>query len=133
MANALYGKYKEGLYTNSAPAVDWDNHDIKICLVSSSYTVNLATHQYKSDLSGIVATSGNLSGKSHTLGVIKASNPTIAAVTGSQVVAIVVWRDTGVAGTSPLIAYIDTMTGLPFTPSGADETISFDATNGIWS
>lgn len=135
MANALYGKYKATFYGSSAPAADWDADNIKIVLVTSGYTLAINSDQFLSDIAGgnRVATSGNLTGKSHTNGVVKAANTTLTAVTGSAVVAAVIYKDTGSAATSPLIAYLDTLVGFPFTPSGADETISFDATNGIWS
>lgn len=135
MANALYGKFKETFYGSAAPAINWDSDNVKAVMVSAGYTVSLSTDQFLSDIPGgaRIATSGNLSGKSHTLGVVKAANPTLTAVTGAQVIAIVIYKDTGVAGTSPLAIYLDVVTGVPFTPSGADETINFDATNGIWS
>ena len=39
-----------------------------------------------------------------------------------------IYIDTGVAGTSRLIAYIDTgVTGLPVTPNGGDINITWDA------
>lgn len=134
MANALYGKYKQTFYGSSAPAVDWDSDNIKVVLVSATYTVAINSDQFLSDISAParVATSGNLTGKSHTNGIVKAANVLLAAVTGSAVIAVVVYKDTGSAATSPLMAYLDTLTGIPFTPSGADETISFDATNGAW-
>lgn len=135
MANAQYGKYKQTWYGSAAPAVDWDSDNIKVVLVSASYTVAINSDQFLSDISAParIATSGNLSGKSHTNGVVKAANPTLSAVTGSAVIAAVIYKDTGSAATSPLIAYLDTVVGIPFTPSGADETITFDATNGIWN
>jgi hypothetical protein len=38
----------------------------------------------------------------------------------------VIYKDTGTAATSPLIAYIDTATGLPVTPNGGDITVTWD-------
>jgi hypothetical protein len=49
-----------------------------------------------------------------------------SAVTGDQSEALVIYKDTGSAATSPLIAYIDTATGLPVTPNGADVTVTWD-------
>jgi hypothetical protein len=46
-------------------------------------------------------------------------------VTGDQSEAVVMIKDTGDAATSPLIAYIDSATGLPITPSGSDITITW--------
>ena len=37
-----------------------------------------------------------------------------------------IYRDTGTEATSPLIAYIDTATGLPITPNGGDIIVVWD-------
>lgn len=125
MANALYDLGREKFLTGD---IAWDTDDIKVALVDTgTYTVNLATHEFHSDLSGIVATSGNLSSKTTTAGVADAADVTLSSVSGNQSEALVIFKDTGVSGTSPLIAYIDTATGLPVTPNGADITITWDS------
>ena len=50
-----------------------------------------------------------------------------AAMTSIE--AIVIYVDTGTEATSPLIAYIDTATGLPITPNGGDIIVTWD--NGV--
>jgi hypothetical protein len=80
---------------------------------------------------GRVAVSGNLGTKTTTNGVADAADVTFTAVTGDSVEAVVLYRHTGTEGTSELIAYIDTATGLPTTPSGGDITIQWNA-NGIF-
>jgi phage tail sheath gpL-like len=47
-------------------------------------------------------------------------------VSGAQSEAIVVYKDTGSAATSNLIAFIDTATNLPVTPNGGDITVTLD-------
>lgn len=126
MANALYDLGREGFLGGD---IDWDANDIKAVLVDTgAYTVNLATHQFLSDIpSGArIATSANLSGKTKTAGVADANDVTFTAVSGASVEALVLYQDTGVAGTSRLIAYIDTATGLPVTPNGSDITVTWD-------
>jgi hypothetical protein len=124
MATALYDKGREAFLNGD---IDWDTDDIRCVLVDTgTYTVNLATHDFHDDLSGIVATSGNFSGKTITAGVADADNVTFSAVSGSTVEAIVIYKWTGVSGTSPLIAYIDSATGLPVTPNGGDITVTWD-------
>lgn len=126
MAN---GFYKKGLEAFLSGSISWSSHDIKVVLVDTAgYTVNLSTHQYLSDIGAgyRIATSGNLAGKSVTDGVADASDATITAVTGASVEALVIYKDTGNTATSPLICYIDTMTGLPFTPNGSDVTITWN-------
>lgn len=126
MANALYELGRQGFLDGS---IDWDTDDIRCVLVDTgTYTVNLTTHQFHSDLSGIVATSGNFASKTVTLGVADAADVTLTAVTGATVEAIVIYQWTGVSGTSRLIAYIDTATGMsPLTPNGGDVTIVWDS------
>ena len=123
MSSALYDKGREGFLDGS---IDWDTDTIKACLVDTgTYTFN-AAHDFLDDVSGIVATSGALSGKSATGGVADAADVTFSAVSGSSVEAIILFKDTGVAATSRLIAYIDTGTGLPVTPNGGDITVAWD-------
>lgn len=125
MANALYDKGREGFLDGS---IDWDTDAIKCCLVDTgTYTVDLANHNDLADVTGIVATSGNLTSKTVAAGVADAADVTFSAVSGSSVEAIVIYQDTGVATTSRLIAYIDTATGLPVTPNGGDITIAWDS------
>ena len=124
MATALYDKGREAFLNGD---IDWDTDDIRCVLVDTgTYTVNIATHDFHNDLSGIVATSGNFSGKTITAGVADANNVTFSAVSGSTAEAIVIYKWTGVSGTSPLIAYIDSATGLPVTPNGGDITVTWD-------
>lgn len=127
MANALYDLGRQGFLDGS---IDWDTDNIKCVLVDTgTYTVNLATHQFHSDLSGIVATSANLASKTVTAGVADAADITFTAVSGSSVEAIVIYQDSGASSTSRLIAYIDTGTGLPVTPNGGDITIQWAGTS----
>lgn len=126
MANALYGKGRQKFLDGD---IDWSAHDIKCVLVDAAdYTVSIDSHEFLSDIAvgARVATSGNLASKTATLGVADAADVTFSAVTGDQSEALVIYRDTGSAATSPLIAYIDTATGLPVTPNGADITVTWD-------
>lgn len=126
MASGLYDKGREGFLDGT---IDWDTDTIKCVLVDTGvYTVNLATHDFLDDVSaGVVATSAALASKTVAGGVADAADVTFTAVSGATVEAIVVYKDTGVAGTSRLIAYIDTGTGLPVTPNGGDITIQWDS------
>ena len=126
MANALYDKGREAFLKGD---VDWLVDDIKCVLVDvADYTVDLANHDFLDDIAvgARVATSGNLGSKTATAGVADAADVTFTAVTGDQSEALVIYKDTGVAGTSQLIAYIDTATGLPVLPNGGDITVQWD-------
>lgn len=134
MANALYAKFKESLLSQN-PSVDLDTDTIKVALVSSTYTPNTASNQYYSSVSGVIGTPATLSGKSVTDGVFDASDVTFTSVTSTATVTqLVLYKDTGTASNSPLIALIDSATsGLPVTPNGGDITISWDnGTNKIF-
>lgn len=126
MANALYDFGREGFLASD---IDWDADNIKVALVDATYVRNLATHDFHDDLTGIVATSGNLASKTTTAGVADAADITISAVSGATITQLVIYQDTGVSATSRLIANIDTATGLPLVPNGGDVTVSFD--NGV--
>lgn len=126
MANALYAKGRQGFLDGS---IDWDTDTIKCVLVDTgAYTVDLAAHQFLSDVpSGArIATSGALTSPTATDGVADAADVVFTAVTGVQSEALVLYKDTGAAGTSRLIAYIDTATGLPVTPNGGNITVVWD-------
>ena len=126
MANALYAKGKEKLLT---AAINLSSDTIKAALVSTSYAQNLATDEFYSTISAVVLnTPATLGTKTVTAGVFDAADVTFTAVTaGSTVEAIVIYKDTGSAATSPLIAYIDTVTGFPLATNGGDITIVWDA------
>lgn len=127
MANALYGKGREKFLNGG---INWLNDNIKCALVDKDdYTVSIDTHEFLSDIpsAAIIATSGNFEGKTATLGVADANDITFTAVSGDPYEAIVIYKDTGLDTTSPLIAYIDTATGLPLTPNGGDNIITWDS------
>lgn len=126
MVNALYDHGREGFLLAD---IDWENDDIKVAALDATYTPNIATHQYLSDITGVVATTPNLTGKTWDAGVADADNTAFVAVTGAQIVRFVIYQDTGTSGTSRLIACIDTATGLPLTPVGDDLPLSWDSSS----
>lgn len=120
MANQLYVWGKQQCLEGS---IAWLTDTVKMVIVDTAeYTVNIATHQWLSDVpvAARVATSPALTGKSTTGGVAGAANPTFTAVTGPVSEAIIIYKDTGSASTSPLIAYMDTQIGIPVVPNGGD-------------
>jgi hypothetical protein len=125
MANALYAKGKEKILS---AAINLPSDTIKASLLSSSYTANLSTDEFWSTISAnLLNTSQTLGSKSVTAGVFDAADVTFTAVTsGSTVKAVVIWKDTGTASTSPLLVYIDTITGFPLATNGGDITITWD-------
>ena len=129
MSNALYAKGKEKILSGT---IDFPANTLKVALVKNTYPQNLATDEFYSDISAyVLGTPQTLSAKSVTAGVFDAGDATYTAVTaGDTSEGVVIYKDTGVAGTSALIAYIDTITGFPLATNGGDITIQWD--NGAY-
>lgn len=119
MSNAFYSKGLEGFADGS---IDWDSNNIKVVLCDASYVANVATDDNLDDIGAgaRVATSGNLSSKTVTGGVLDAADVTFTALTGDEVTQIVVYKDSGVESTSRLICRMDVGVNLPLTPDGSD-------------
>ena len=127
MANAVYPKWKEAI--QQATANSSLGGTVKAALVDTgTYTYSAAHEFYSSVSSAVVGTPQTLGSKTFTDGVFDAADITYTAVTGSTVEALVIYIDTGTAGTSRLYAYIDTgVTGLPVTPNGGDINVNWNA------
>jgi hypothetical protein len=125
MANGLYVKGVEALMK---AGFNLETDTIKITLVDTAdYTVDLAAHDFINDVpAGARVATQTLASKSVTGGAFDAADVTFPLVTGDPSEAMVIWKDTGVESTSPLLYYIDTATGLPVTPNGGDITVAFD-------
>lgn len=124
MANALYPKAKEAF---GSAGINWPTDTIKVAFIDTGTYTYSAAHQYFSSVTGVVGTPQTLAGKTCTNGVFDANDVTHASLSGVSAEALIVYKDTGNAATSPLIAYIDTVaSGLPFTPSGGDQQIVWD-------
>jgi len=132
MANALWPKWKQALLEFTANN-DLDGQTVKAALVTAGYTYSSSDQYYSSVTASVVGTPQTLNNKTFTNGVFDADNVTYTSVTGSQVVSIVIYIDTGSAATSPLVAFIDTgVTNLPVTPNGGDIAITWNA-SGIFA
>lgn len=132
MANALYSKWKEQLLQFTANN-DLSAGTVKVALVTAGYTYVSTDQFYSSVSAAVVGTPQTLGSKTFANGVFDAGDATFTAVTGAQVVALVIYIDTGSAATSPLVAYLDTgVTNLPVTPNGGDILITWDA-SGIFA
>jgi hypothetical protein len=119
MASAIYNKYKQGIFDNTTNLrVDLDTDTIKVALVTSSYTPNFDTHDFWDDVTSEVVGTG------YTAGGATLATPTVTLDTANDRVdfdaddtqwttstitarAAVIYKSTGTASTSPLIAYID--------------------------
>lgn len=128
MANTLYDKGRQRFLEGQ---FNWLSDTIKCLLIDTgSYTPNFGVHEFLTDIPSsarIGTTSGvTLTSKDTAGGAADAADITFSSVTGASIEALVLYRDTGTEGTSPLIAYIDTATGLPITPNGGDIIVTWD-------
>ena len=126
MASQLYPLGKKALLDGSI-AMLTDN--LKVYGVDTGVETYNSADQFGNQITSPVFTSGNLAGKTTTGGVFDANDITITAITGATIEALVLFKDTGVAGTSPLIAWFDISV---FTPNGSDGTIVWNA-SGIFA
>lgn len=132
MANAIYPLYKQALLDASAN-VDINDGTVKVALVDTGTYTYSAADEFLTSLTGVVGTAQTIANTTVTNGTFDGDNVTYTAVTGATVEALVIYIDTGVAGTSRLVCYIDTsVTGFPLTPNGGDVTISWNA-SGIFT
>ena len=124
MANKLFPKGAEKILSGSINLV---SDTIKAALLSDAYTYS-ASHEFLSDVSAsALNTAQTLASKAVTGGVFDAADSVYTAVTaGANARYLAIYKDTGVAGTSPLIHFVDTVTGLPMATNGGDITIQWD-------
>lgn len=129
MANALYAK---GAERTLSASVNWLTATIKFALVKNTYPQDLVNDEFYTAISAYVAgTPQTLASKSITNGIFDAGDATFAAVTaGDTLEGGVLYVDTGVAATSPLLAYIDNITGFPLLTNGGDVIAQWD--NGAY-
>lgn len=124
--SVLYGKGKEKILSAQ---VDLLTHTIKAYLVDGAdYTPDTDVDEFLDDIPGaaIVSTSPAIDNKSVTLGVFDGDPSVFPAVSGDQFEYIVIAKDTGSAATSPLLAFIDIATGMPYTPIGSQIIVTWD-------
>lgn len=100
----LYPLYRAALLDNG---VDLISLNVKVVGLDSTYTYDDA-HEFLDDLTGTVATSGNLASKTNTAGVFASADASLGSPTaGDTIVAYVMYRDSGTPSTSALVLYSD--------------------------
>jgi cephalosporin-C deacetylase-like acetyl esterase len=131
MANAIYPKAKQKFLD---ALIDMPTDTIKIALIDTGVYTYSGTDEFWSAASAAeIGTSQTLNSKTITDGVFDADNVTFTSVTGASVEALIIYKDTGSAATSPLIMYIDVAaSGLPVTPNGNNIDVQFNA-SGIFA
>lgn len=126
MASSLFNNGREGFLDGS---IDWDTDDVRVMLVRSTYTYD-ATDEFVADLGAVDnGRSAALGAKAVTDGIADAGDTTLVATAAVACNALVIFKHTGNDATARLICYIDSATGLPFTP-GVGQTVSIAWDNG---
>jgi hypothetical protein len=140
MANNLYNIWKEAIIQASTNS-SLTSTNVRAAFIDSGvYSFNQA-HDFYNDLSTGVwpntrATGIQLGTKTYAAGVFDAADSLFAAFSNGSISleGIIIYIDDGVADTSSrLVAFFDaSITGIPFTPSGSDVTIQWNA-SGIFA
>jgi len=130
MANAVYPLWKEAaLQSSSNTAVSGSGTTgLYVALVDTGTYTYSSSHQFYSDLSGIVGTPVEITSKTYTNGTLDGGDSTFSSVSGSSVEALVFYvQNAGANTTWRLFMYEDTsVTGLPVTPNGGDITVTWN-------
>lgn len=123
MSNTAYPKGAEKILSG---AIHFVSNTIKVALVSDAYTYS-AAHEFLSSVTR-VGTDQALTGRSVTGGVLDASPLDFGVLApGSNVKALVIYKDTGNPATSPLLFYLDAVQGLPMATNGGELSVPWDA------
>lgn len=119
MANTGYAKGREHILDGD---ISWTRDNIRMMLIDTdNYTPDFENDEYLSAVpSSARVASAALEGRTATSGVGDAADVTFEAVSGPTCEAVIVYLDTGSAGSSYLITYIDDSSNLPFTPAGGN-------------
>lgn len=138
MSSFIYNKALEGFLKGS---FDMATATVKLALVQitgsgTPYTPSQASDQFLSIVpsGAIAAETAALTSVTTANGIFGAANTSFGVVTfGQPCGAMVMYIDTGVTSTSPLIAYLDSAnySGLPITPVGATISVTFSATGNL--
>jgi len=140
MANQLYNNARKGFALGQ---FNWETDNIRAMLVRTiGYTFSAGNLYVAAiDAAARVPSTGDSTGAGILLagkivsdnGALRANNVQFVDVSGTAIGAVVLYRDSGNPATSPLIAWLDTATGLPITPNGGSIIVTWDVgDNGIF-
>lgn len=124
-AGSVYPLWKEAIIqasTNSSLG-----GTVKCQIASATYTYS-ASHQFLSDLSGLLNSAQTLASKTYVSGKFTSASVTFTAVTtGSTATQFICWVDTGSSATSRLVVQLN---GFSVPTNGGDIVLSPDGTLG---
>lgn len=126
MPNALYPKAKEAAL---AAGLNLAAGTVRAMLVDTAAYTYSAAHEFLSDVPGgaRIGTAATLASKTLTNGVFDAADATWSGLSAAPTIeALILYVDTGTEGTSRLVAFIDTATGLPIASGATGGTVTWD-------
>lgn len=116
MTSAVFPKGKEQLLQ---AGINMNTGDIRAMLVRSTYVYDSAD-EFVADLGAVDnGRSAALASKTFTSGVFDSADSTLTATASVACNALVLFLHTGNDATARLIAYLDDVVGLPFTPEAS--------------
>jgi hypothetical protein len=132
MANVVYPKFKEAQLA-AASGINVATGDLRAILVDLNDYAYSAAHDFLDDVPAIarVSVSPTLIGVTTTSGLIDAADTTWPDVTGDLAEGIIIYLHTGNEATSRLVAFLDTVTGLPVQPNGGDINLAWNASGVV--
>lgn len=138
MASLIYNSFKKKIQDGS---IDLDTDTIKVALVTSSYTPDQDSHDFFDDVTNEVSGTGYSAGgatlgtvtvtqdNTNNRGVFDAADTSWASSTITARGAVI-YKSTGTAATSPLIAYIDF--GQDYSSTAATFQITWNASGILY-
>lgn len=127
--DAIYPKWKEALLAGD-PTAPLGTNVVYVALIDPLTYTYTATDEFLADLSGQIGSAVPLAGATFTDGVFDAFDVLFPSVpAGTDVGALVFYTSIngGDTATSRLIFYLESVTGFPYTPTGANYEIDWDA------
>ena len=131
MANTFYPKGAQKILGGQ---IDFSTHPISAALVPSGYTYS-AAHEFLADVGTVIGTAVALAGKSVTGGAFDANDTDLGALAGGSTLgSILLFKDTGSAASSPVLAHLTKITGFPLSTSGTNVSVRWnDGSTKIFS
>lgn len=117
--------YPKGAEKVWGGAINFLTDDIKLALVPSSYVYDPA-HEFLDDVGAVIGAPQALANKSVAGGVFDADDANFGAIAAGSTIGMgVIFKDTGVAGTSPLLMRTTDVLGLPMNTNGSGVVVQW--------
>lgn len=122
MADAFFTSGRQALIDGD---ISWTADPFRVSLVSAMQYSFSASHQFLASIStAAILGTGSITGPTDDSGAVSSADVTITAAASNQLAhAMLVYQWTGDRDTSRLVAYIDSVIGLPSTPDGNPFTL----------